>query len=83
VVGQQGRILLHNTTPVWVDEGSVNRGGDRGGVWRSGSRISGHNQPVDGAENAGVVVDGDRVVHRQLRVGRRGQRAWSTRDGDR
>jgi hypothetical protein len=63
--------------------GGANRGGDQGGVWRSGGRISGQNKTVDRAENAGhapsqhqvdvpgVVVDGDRVVHRRLKTGRR------------
>jgi hypothetical protein len=82
VVGQQSRVLLHSTTPVWVGEGGVN-GGGRGGVRRSVGRISGQNQSVDGAKNAdgasshhrvdvpGVAVDGDRVVHRRLRADRR------------
>jgi hypothetical protein len=78
VVGQQGRVLLHSTTPVGVDEGSANGGGDRGGVWRS---VSCQDQPVDGAKNVGcvashhrvdvpeVTVDGDRVVHGRLGAG--------------
>jgi hypothetical protein len=81
VVDQQGHVLLlHSTTPVWVSEGGAN-GEDRGGIQRSGV-ISGQNQPIDGAKNIGdapshhqvdvpgVEVDGDRVIHRQLRAGR-------------
>jgi hypothetical protein len=83
VVGQQGRVLLHSTMSVWVGEGGANRGGDRGGVRRSGGRISDQNQAVDGAENVGgtpshhrvdvprVAVDGDRVVHKRLGASRR------------
>jgi hypothetical protein len=53
----------------------VNEGGGRGGVWWSGDRISGQNQPVNGAKNTGsapshhqvdvpeVAVDGDQVIH--------------------
>jgi hypothetical protein len=79
VVGQQGRVLLHSAAPVGVGEDGAN-GGDRGGVRRSGSRVSRQDQP--GGERrrraesplggrARVVVDGDRVVHRQLRAGNR------------
>jgi hypothetical protein len=81
VVGQQGRVLfLHSTTLVWVGEGGANEGGDQGGVQRSGNRISGQNQLVDRAENAGgtpshhrvdvpgVAVNGDRVSHPVLRA---------------
>jgi hypothetical protein len=68
---------------MWVGEGGANGGGDRGGIRRSDGRISGQNQPVDGAKNTGgapsqhrvdvpwVAVDGDRVVHRRFRAGRR------------
>jgi hypothetical protein len=68
---------------VLVSEGGANGVGDRGGVRRSGSRVSGQNQPIDGAENAGgapshhrvdvpgVTVNGDRVVQRRLGAGRR------------
>jgi hypothetical protein len=81
VVGQQGRIL-HSATPVGVGEGGTNGGGNRGGIWRSGSHVGRQDQPVDGVENAGcaashhrvdvpgVVVDGDCVVHGRLGAGR-------------
>jgi hypothetical protein len=58
-------------TPVGVDEGRANGGGDRGSIQRSGSRVGRQDQPVDRAENAdcvashhrvdvpGVAVDGD------------------------
>jgi hypothetical protein len=81
VVGHQGCVLLlHSTMPMWVSEGGSDGGGDRTCVQRSGGRISGQNQPVDGAKNAGcasshhrldmlgVAVDGDRVIHMQLRA---------------
>jgi hypothetical protein len=76
VVGQEGRVLLHSASPVWVGESGANGGGDRGGLRWSGSRISCQDQPVDRSKNAGgspghhrvdvpgVAVDGDRVVHR-------------------
>jgi hypothetical protein len=76
VVGQEGRVLLlHSTTPMWVDEGSANGGGHRGCVRWGAGRISCQDQPVDRVKNAsgasshhrvdvpGVMVDGDRVVH--------------------
>jgi hypothetical protein len=79
VVGQEGRVLLlYSASPVGVDESGANRGGDRGGIRWSGSRISCQDQPVDRSKNAGgapghhrvdvpgVAVDGDRVVHRWL-----------------
>jgi hypothetical protein len=80
VVGQQGRVLLHSAAPVGVGEDGANGGGDRGGVRRSGSRVSRQDQsggerqrraesPLGG--RARVVVDGDRVVHRWLRAGNR------------
>jgi hypothetical protein len=53
VVGQHGRVLLHSPTPVWVSEGGVYRGGDRGGVRWSSGRISGQNQSVDGPKDTG------------------------------
>jgi hypothetical protein len=83
VVGQQGHVLLHSATPLGVGEGGAN-GGDRGGIRRSGSRVSRQDQPVNGVENAGcatsrhrvdvpgVTVDGNRVVHRRLDAGQRG-----------
>jgi hypothetical protein len=83
VVGQEGRVLLHSTTPMWVGEGSANGGGHRGSVGWSAGRISCQDQPVDGAKNAsdtsshhrvdvpGVVVDGDRVVYGRLGADRR------------
>jgi hypothetical protein len=86
VVGQQGRVLLlHGPTPVRVGEGGANGGGDRGGVRWSIGRISGQDQPVDRPKNtggvashhrvnvSGVGVNGDRVVHQQLRGRRQGQ----------
>jgi hypothetical protein len=78
VVGQEGLVLLHSASLVWVGESGTNGGGDRGGVRWSGSRISCQDQPVDRSKNAGgalghhrvdvsgVAVDGDRVVHRWL-----------------
>jgi hypothetical protein len=81
VVGQQGRVLLHSPMPVRVSEGGTNGGGDRGGVQWSSGLISCKNesvyQPKDtggapshhGVGMPGVAVDGDRVVHRRLRVG--------------
>jgi hypothetical protein len=84
VVSHQGRVLLlHSAMPVGVGKGSANGGGDRGGVRRSGSRVSRQDQSVDGAENTdcvtghhrvdvpGGAVDGDRVVHGRLGAGRR------------
>jgi hypothetical protein len=66
---------------VWVSEGGANEGGDREGVRRSGGRVSGQNQPVDEPKDTDgasshhrvdvPVVNGDRMVHRRLRVGRR------------
>jgi hypothetical protein len=54
VVGQEGRVLLlHSASLVWVGESGANRGGDQGGVRRSGSRISCQDQPVDRSKNAG------------------------------
>jgi hypothetical protein len=65
---------------VWVGESGANRGGNRGGIWWSGSRISCQDQPVDRSKNAGdtpghhrvdvpgVTMDVDRVIHRWLRV---------------
>jgi hypothetical protein len=85
VVGQQGRVLLlHSVTPVEVSEGSTNGGEDRGGVRRSGSRVSRQDQTVGEAENAscaasqyrvdvpGVTVDGDWMVHERLGADRQG-----------
>jgi hypothetical protein len=78
VVGQEGRVLLHSSSPVWVGESGANGGGDRGGIRWNGSRINCQDQPVDRPKNAsgapghhrvdvpGVTVDGDRVVHRWL-----------------
>jgi hypothetical protein len=78
-----GVLLLHGPTLVWVSEGGANEGGDRGGVWWSSGRISGQNQPVNWPNDTcsasshhrvdvlGVVVNGDRVVHRRLRASRR------------
>jgi hypothetical protein len=44
VVGQQARVLLlHGPTPVWVNEGGANGGGDWGGVQWSSGRISSQN----------------------------------------
>jgi hypothetical protein len=96
VVGQQGRVLLHGPTPVWVNEGGANGEGDQGGVLWSSDRISGQNQPVNrlkatcGASShqrvdvPGVTVNGDQVVHRWLRARSRGPRAWPARgDGRR
>jgi hypothetical protein len=81
VVGQEGRVLLlHSAAPVWVGESGANGGGHQGGVRWSGSRISCQDQPVDRSKNVGsapghhrvdvpgVMVDGDQVVHRWLRV---------------
>jgi hypothetical protein len=74
VVGQQGHVLLHSSTRVWVSEGGANGGGDRGGVRWSGGRISSQNQSVDWPKDTGgasshhrvdvpgVTVDGDRAV---------------------
>jgi hypothetical protein len=82
VVGQQGHVLLHSATPMGVGKDSANRGGDRVGVWRSGSRVSHQDQPILGAEDVGcaanhhrvyvpgVAMDGDRVVHGRLGAGR-------------
>ena len=53
VVGQQGRVLLHGPTPVWVSEGGANGGGDQGGVQWSSGRISGQDQPFDRPKNTG------------------------------
>jgi hypothetical protein len=47
VVGQEGRVLLHSASPVWVGESGTNGGWDRGGVRWSDSRISCQDQPVD------------------------------------
>jgi hypothetical protein len=41
VVDQHGRVLLHNVTPMWVGKGGANGRGNQGGVWRSGSCVSG------------------------------------------
>jgi hypothetical protein len=72
VVGQQGRVLLHSATQVWID---ANRGGNWGGIQRG---FSHQDQPVYGVENTGratsyhwvnvvrVTEDGDQVVHRRL-----------------
>jgi hypothetical protein len=93
VVGQQGHVLLHGPTPVRVDEGGANGGGDQGGVRWSSGRISGQDQPVDWPKNtggttshhrlnvSGVAVNGDRVVHRRLRGRRRGQATTMINDG--
>jgi hypothetical protein len=82
VVGQQGHVLfLHRATLVGAHEGSANKGGDLGGVWRSVSRISCQNQPVNEAKNADcapshhqvdvleVAVDADQVVHTGAQCG--------------
>jgi hypothetical protein len=79
VVGQQGCVLLHSPTPLWISEGSVYGGGDRGGVRWSSGRISGQNPLVDGPKDCvdvpGVAFNGDRVVHRRLRA----VHQWPTR----
>jgi hypothetical protein len=83
VVGQEGCVLLHSTTPMWVGEGSANGGGHWGSVGWSAGRSSCQDQPIDGAENAsgapshhrvdvpGVAVDGNRVVSGRLGANRR------------
>jgi hypothetical protein len=88
VVGQQDRVLLlHSPTPMWIGEGGANGGGDRRGARWSSGRISDHNQLIAGPKDTSgalshhqvdvprVAVNGDRVVHRWLRAGRRGPRA--------
>jgi hypothetical protein len=93
VVGQQGRVLLHGTTPVRDDEGGANGGGGRGGVRWSCGRISGQDHPVDRPKDTGgaashhrvdvpgVAVNGDQVVHRRLRGHRRGRLAAMINNG--
>jgi hypothetical protein len=83
VVGQQGRLILHSPTQVWVSQGGAYRG-DRGGIRWSSSRIGDYNKPVDGQKDTsglsrhhrvdvpGVAVNGDRLVHRRLRARCRG-----------
>jgi hypothetical protein len=98
VVGQEGRVLLlHSTTPMWVGEGSVNKGGHWGSVGWSAGRISCQNQPIDGAKNASGAESplGGRVWgHSGWRLGgirtaqsgppeRRERRVWPARGGDR
>jgi hypothetical protein len=47
--------------PVGVGEDDTNGGGDRGGIWRSGSCVSRQDQPVDGAENVGCAMSHHRL----------------------
>jgi hypothetical protein len=61
VIGQEGRILLHSASPVWVGESGANGGGDRGSVQWSGNRISCQDQSVDRSKNAGGAPGHHRV----------------------
>jgi hypothetical protein len=80
VVGQQGRVLLHSPTPVWVSEGGAYGGGDQGGVRWSSGRIGDQNKPVDIPKDTGGVSGHHRVNVFGVAVNGTG---WYTDDSER